>query len=366
MKGKKILEKMTPYQPGKSVEQIKQMYHVEKVVKLASNENPYGYSPKIKQCLQDETNRLAFYPDGYATNLRAALSEKLSIDEEQLVFGSGSDELIQIIVRTFLQQGDHTIMASPTFPQYRHHALIEGATITEVPVVEGKHDLNRMLDAIHEKTKILWLCSPNNPTGLSISKDEFTSFMKQCPEHVLVILDEAYYEFQDESYDINIIDQLKTYHNLISLRTFSKAYGLAGLRVGYAITTKKIARQLNIVRGPFNTSIIAQEAATIALKDDTFIQETVKKNNVVKKQFARFLETIGWEYYPSEANFMLVKTPKSGEHLFQFLMKHGYIIRPGELLGYPNAVRITIGEKDDMATLHLLLQTYHRQMEEQE
>jgi len=366
MKGKEILQQMTPYQPGKSAEHIKRKYNVDKIVKLASNENPYGYSPVLKQSLNDFSFNFEFYPDGYATELRSTLSDTLKVNDEQFVFGSGSDELIQIIVRTFLQHGQHTIMATPTFPQYRHHALIEGAHVTEVPVVDGKHDLDKMLAEVTENTKVIWLCTPNNPTGLSISKDEFVSFMDRCPNEVLVVLDEAYYEFQDPKYDIDAINQLKVYSNLITLRTFSKAYGLAGLRVGYAVTTEKIARQLNIVRGPFNTSQIAQKAAVIAFKDQNFIEETVSKNKIVKDQFAQFLKTINWEFYPSEANFMLVKTPSSGEHLFNFLIEHGYIIRPGELLGYPKTVRITLGEKDNMATLHLLLQTYNRQMLEQE
>lgn len=365
MRGKEVLQKMTPYQPGKSAEYIKKQYNVEKIVKLASNENPYGYSPVLHEALKDFAYNFEFYPDGYATELRNKLSETLQVNEEQLVFGSGSDELIQIIVRTFLERGQHTIMATPTFPQYRHHALIEGAHITEVPLVNGRHDIGQMLEAITGETKVIWLCTPNNPTGISIAQDEFISFMNQCPSHILVVLDEAYYEFQDSKYDIDAINQLKTYKNLITLRTFSKAYGLAGLRVGYAVTTENIARQLNIVRGPFNTSQLAQMAATIAFEDQKFIEETVSKNKIVKEQFAQFLKTINWEFYPSEANFVLVKTPDSGEHLFNFLIKHGFIVRPGELLGYPNTVRITLGEKGDMATLHLLLQTYNRQMLEE-
>lgn len=366
MKGKAVLQEMTPYQPGKSAADIQEEYAVEKVIKLASNENPYGYSPTLRNALQNFSFDFEFYPDGYATELRNALSDKLQVSNEQLVFGSGSDEIISIIVRTFLQPGQHTVMATPTFPQYRHHSLIEGAQVTEVPIVNGKHDLKQMLAEINDQTKIVWLCTPNNPTGLSISKDEFVSFMDQCPEHVLVVLDEAYYEFQDEKYDIEAVTQLNKYNNLITLRTFSKAYGLASLRVGYAVTTEKIANQLNIVRGPFNTSYTAQKAAVIALSDQTFISETITKNKSVKEHFAKFLKTINWNFYPSEANFMLVKTPNSGEHLFNFLIKHGYIVRPGELLGYPKTVRITLGEKNDMATLHLLLQTYNRQMLEQE
>jgi len=364
MEGKAILKKMSPYQPGKSAEDIMLEYDVKKIVKLASNENPYGYSPSLAQSLKKFTYDFQFYPDGYATNLRQKISERFNVDNEQIVFGSGSDEIIQIIARTFLQPGTHTIMATPTFPQYRHHSLIEGAKITEVPVINGEHNLNQMLAAINEQTKVIWLCTPNNPTGLSIAPDDFTDFMNQCPKDILVVLDEAYYEFQDSAYDLQAIEKLKQYNNLITLRTFSKAYGLASLRVGYAISSKTIAKQLNIVRGPFNTSHIAQKAASIAFQDQQFIADSVEKNHRVKQQFYQFLETINWEYYPTEANFILVKTPTSGEHLFNFLIKHGYIIRPGELLGYPGTVRITIGEKDDMATLHLLLQTYNRQMTE--
>lgn len=362
MEGKSILKKMTPYQPGKSAEDIKKQYNIDRIIKLASNENPYGFSPQIRQALKDFSFEFEFYPDGYATQLRYALSKKLHVGIDQLVFGNGSDEIIQMITRTFLQEGDHTIMATPTFPQYRHHALIEGADITEVPVVNGEHDLDEMLAKITENTKIIWLCTPNNPTGRSITKEAFKYFMNECPEHVLVVLDEAYYEFQDSKYDLSAIEQVQSYPNLMTLRTFSKAYGLASLRVGYAVTTEKIAKQLNIVRGPFNTSALAQKAAIIALEDQSFIKETVAKNRRVKEHLAQFLNTIGWEYYPTEANFMLVKTPSSGEHLFNFLIKHGYIVRPGELLGYPKTVRITLGEKDDMATLHLLIQTYNRQM----
>src|SRR5690625_182868 len=364
MKGKAILKEMSPYQPGKSAEDIMLEYDVDKIVKLASNENPYGYSPTLKESLRDFSFDFEFYPDGYATNLHQKISEAFNISDEQIVFGSGSDEIIQIIARTFLQPGSHTVMATPTFPQYRHHSLIEGASITEVPVIEAEHNLDQMLAEINEQTKVVWLCTPNNPTGLSIAPKAFIDFMERCPKDILVVLDEAYYEFQDPAYDLNAIEKLEQYDNLITLRTFSKAYGLAGLRVGYAIGSTTIAKQLNIVRGPFNTSHIAQKAASIAFEDKQFIEDTFTKNRSVKEHFYQFLETINWKYYPTEANFILVKTPTSGEHLFNFLIKHGYIVRPGELLGYPKTVRITIGEKDDMATLHLLLQTYNRQMTE--
>lgn len=366
MEGKPILNQMSPYQPGKSSDDIKKEYRLEKIVKLASNENPLGYSPQLKQAKPTLNANFEIYPDGYATELRHALSDMLNVGKDQLVFGSGSDEIIQMIARVFLYPGAHTVMATPTFPQYKHHALIEGANIKEVSLIDGHHDLEQMLEEINEKTKVVWLCTPNNPTGISISKSKFDAFMEKCPKHVLVVLDEAYYEYQNSEYDIQSIEQLSVHKNLISLRTFSKAYGLAGLRIGYAITHEKIARQLNIVRGPFNTSIMAQEAALIALKDKAFIRESVKKNHLIKKQFAKFLDTIGWSYYKSETNFMLVTTPVSGEGVFNFLLEHGFIVRPGEVLGCPNSIRVTIGNEDDMAILQQLLQTFNQQLTNKE
>lgn len=362
VKGKSILNQLSPYQPGKSSDDIKKKYGLQKVVKLASNENPFGYSPKLKQSIHTLNVDFETYPDGYTTELRHALSNKLNVGGDQLVFGSGSDEIIQMIARAFLYPGAHTVMATPTFPQYRHHALIEGAEITEVPLINGEHDLDQMLDVINDHTKVVWLCTPNNPTGVSMSKEAFDMFMEKCPQHVLVVLDEAYYEYQDVQYDVQAIDQLSDHNNLISLRTFSKAYGLAGLRMGYAITHENIARQLNIVRGPFNTSTMAQQAALIALEDQSFIKETVQTTNAIKQRFQTFLNKIGWSYDKSQTNFILVSTPVSGEDVFKYLLTHGYIVRPGEALGCPHSIRVTIGNENDMENLQQLLQTFNDQV----
>lgn len=362
MEGKSILNQLSPYQPGKQTNDIKKEFGLNKVVKLASNENPYGYSSKLKEALPSLENNFEIYPDGYATELRAVLSQMLNVEYDQLVFGSGSDEIIQMISRAFLYPGVHTVMATPTFPQYKHHALIDGADITEVPLVNGSHDIERMLDAIHEHTKVVWLCSPNNPTGTIIPKQSFEKFMNDCPTDVLVVLDEAYYEYQEPQYDLESIRHLSTYENLISLRTFSKAYGLAGLRMGYAITSENIARQLNIVRAPFNASSLAQQAALIALEDNEFIRHTTQQNNDVKQQFMSFLDDIGWSYDESQTNFVLVSTPKSGNDVFNFLLQHGFIVRPGEALGCPQTIRVTVGTMEDMTQLQQLLQTYDRQI----
>lgn len=358
MVGKKVLKQLAPYKQGMQINQVKEAYNLEKIVKLASNENPYGYSKQLKNTILDNIDELNIYPDGHAAQLRASLASRLSIKEEQLIFGNGSDEIVQIISRTFLYPGVNTVMATPTFPQYKHHALIDGANIKEIPTVDGYHDLKAMLQAIDEDTKVVWICSPDNPTGTLLPREDFYQFMDQCPQDVLVVLDEAYYEFIDESSRLNALASLATYKNLILLRTFSKAYGLAALRIGYGIMNEDIANQINIVRGPFNTSAIAQQAALVALDDQPFIQEVTEKNKTIKQSFETFLDKLGWHYYPSQTNFILVSTPVSGTEISQYLLENGFIIRPGELLGYPNTIRITIGTEEDMKQLQGLLKNY--------
>lgn len=361
MIGKKILNQLSPYKPGKQTEEIKEEYNLSKVIKLASNENPYGYSKQVKEFLTSKIHELNIYPDGYAAELRGAIANKLQVEEEQLVFGSGSDEIIQIICRAFLYPGVNTIMTTPTFTQYKHHSLIEGAEIKEIPAKNGHHDLSAMLEAIDDQTKVIWICSPDNPTGTVITEDDFVQFMDTCPDDILVVLDEAYYEYIEKHSRINTLDYLTAYQNLILLRTFSKAYGLAGLRIGYAITSELIASKLNIVRGPFNTTSISQKAALIALQDEAFICQTVDNNRIMKQSFEQFLDGLGWFYYPSQTNFLLINTPISGLKAFDYLIKNGFIIRPGELLGYPNTIRVTIGTEQDMSALEQVLQQLHQE-----
>lgn len=362
MKSKAILKELSPYQQGKQTEEIKQEFQLDKVIKLASNENPHGFSKKLQQAWGTLNQELNIYPDGYTTRLRTALANHLNVAETQLVFGSGSDELIQIICRAFLYPGVNTIMATPTFPQYKHHALIEGAEVREIPTVDGYHDLESMANAIDEQTTVVWLCAPDNPTGTTFDQQQFTEFMSRCPKDVLVVLDQAYFEFVDEAHRLADQENLDTYDNLIILRTFSKAYGLAGIRVGYGITQEKIAKKLDVVRGPFNLTSIAENAALIALSDQEFIRETVQKNKQAKHKFQQFLDRIGWHYYETHTNFILVSTPLSGHDMFDYLIKHGYIIRPGDLLGYPNTIRITIGTEAQMEKLASILEELHHSL----
>lgn len=357
---KETLETLTSYQQGMQIEEVQKAYNLQKIVKLSSNENPFGYSQKVKDFIKEHSFELALYPDGYTTKLREALSNALKVRKDEIVFGNGSDELVQIISRTYLTPKSHVIMASPTFPQYKHHAVIEGADFTEVTNREdGSHDLNKIYDSITDSTKIIWLCNPNNPTGTILPKNKLLQFIEKVPKHILIVLDEAYYEYVSEESKIDSIELIKDYQNIIVLRTFSKAYGLAGLRIGYGIADESIVYNLNIVRGPFNTSSISQDAAIIALNDQGFLKKITNETARIRNDFSDFLKNIGWECYKSETNFILVKTPVNDLEVFEYLLERGFIVRPGSKLGEPNTIRITIGKKEDMSELKKIIKEFN-------
>lgn len=363
MIGKPILNELSAYKQGMQIKDVQEKYNLDNIVKLASNENPYGFSSRVSEQLKDLKVDFFWYPDGYAADLRFAVAEKYDVQPDQLVFGSGSDEVITFICRAFLSEGTNTVMASPTFPQYRHHSLIEGAEVKEIPTLEnGAHDLHNMAEAIDEQTKVVWLCSPDNPTGRLISEDQFHQFMEQCPKDIVVVLDEAYYEYVDPSLRLPFKKTLTNYPNVIMLRTFSKIYGLASLRVGFAIASEEIAHKLNVVRGPFNTTTPSQRICRIALEDDEFIEHTRQKNECVRNSFERFLDSIEWGYYESHTNFLLVKTPVDADQVADYLLRYGFIVRSGNLLGYPKTLRITMGTEEDMLYLQEVITKFQDEM----
>lgn len=362
MIGKSILHELSAYKQGMQIKDVQEKYNLDKIIKLASNENPYGYSEKVTAQLAETDADFFWYPDGYAASLRFAVSEKYDVEPDQLVFGAGSDEVITFICRAFLSEGTNTVMASPTFPQYRHHSLIEGAAVKEISTLpNGEHDLVEMANAIDDKTKVVWLCTPDNPTGSIITHESFTTFMKSCPEDVVVVLDEAYYEYVDPSLRLPCKETLSKYPNIIMLRTFSKIYGLAGLRVGFGMASESIAHKLNVVRGPFNTTSFSQRIAQIALHDDVFVEQTRKNNKQVRQSFEQFLDSIHWDYYVSHTNFLLVKTPIDADEVAEYLLSHGFIVRSGTFLGYPNTIRITIGTEEDMLQLQDVLTKFQQE-----
>ena len=343
MRWKEQLLTLTPYQPGKSIEAVKRQYKLDHIVKLASNENPFGCSKQALAALQSNPTSLAIYPDGYATNLRETLSTYLQVEEEELIFGNGSDNLIQIISRALLHPNASTIMAAPTFSQYKHNAVIEGAICKEVPLVNGEHNLDAMLAAIDQQTNIIWLCSPNNPTGTYIPEKKLIAFLEKVPADILVVLDEAYYEYVVAEDYYNSIGLTRKFKNLIVLRTFSKIYGLAALRIGYGVANQSIIKALEPAREPFNVNSLGQLAASASIEDQEFINDCKEKNRQGLEQFYQFCAKNNLEYYPSQTNFILIDCKMDGDQVFQGLLERGYIVRSGKALGFPSAVRITVG-----------------------
>ena len=346
MRWKEQLLTLTPYQPGKSIEAVKKQFKLDRIVKLASNENPFGCSEQALSALQSYQTSLALYPDGYATHLRETLSAFLQVDEDEIILGNGSDNLIQIISRALLHPMASTIMATPTFSQYKHNALIEGAIIKEIPLVNGDHNLDAMLEAIDETTNIIWLCSPNNPTGTYIPRNKLILFLEKVPSHILVVLDEAYFEYVVAEDYYNAISLTRKYENLIVLRTFSKIYGLAALRVGYGVANRAIIKALEPAREPFNVNTLGQLAASEAIKDQEFVEVCKEKNRQGLAQFYKFCEKHHLEFYPTQTNFILIDIKADGDEVFQYLQARGYIVRSGKALGFPTAVRITVGSSE--------------------
>jgi histidinol-phosphate aminotransferase len=346
MQWKEQILNLPPYKPGRSTDEVKRIYGLEKIVKLASNENPYGCSEKVIKELQNSFKALEIYPDGNATILREAVSKHVGVEPDQLIFGNGSDNLIQIISRSLLTPGTNTVMATPSFSQYKHNAVIEGAESRELPLINGEHDLDGMVKAIDQQTKVVWVCNPNNPSGVYISGEKLEGFLKQVPENVLVVFDEAYFEYATAEDYIDSVNLVNKYQNLIVLRTFSKIYGLASLRVGYGVANQKIISALEPVREPFNVNTIAQRAAAAALKDQSFVEESRQKNRQGIQQFYQFCQENNLDYYPSQGNFILIDFKLDGNEVFQYLMERGFIVRSGKALGFPTSVRVTVGSKE--------------------
>lgn len=347
MNWKPQLDGMKAYQPGRSVDEVKKQYGLEKIIKLASNENPFGCSARVADFLKDYALNPAVYPDGYAAKLRSAVAAFTGTSETQLLFGSGSDEIIVMITRALLGPATNTVMATPTFSQYRHNAIIEGAELREIPLREGKHDLEKMRAAIDDQTAVVWICSPNNPTGVLLSTAEIRKFLGQVSQEVLVVLDEAYFEYVTDTDYTDSVQLLADFPNLLVLRTFSKAYGLAGFRVGYAIGQEAVIARLDPLRPPFNVTSISQGAAIAALSDQTFIDECRQINSVGLAQYEAFAEKHQLHYYPSQANFILLEVKKDADDVFEGLMKRGFIIRSGNALGTPGYIRITVGTEEE-------------------
>ncbi|WP_408008833.1 histidinol-phosphate transaminase [Pseudalkalibacillus sp. A8] len=352
MKVKKQMLSLKAYEPGKSIDNVKKELGLTKIVNLASNENPFGCSKKIQEALQAISN-YARYPDSRAEDLREKVANHLGVNENQLLFSSGLDEMIQMISRSLLFPETNVVMASLTFPQFRHHAVIEDAEIRDVPLKEGRHDLEGMQIAVDEQTSLVWICNPNNPTGTYVNETELRSFLEKIPNDTIVVLDEAYYEYVTAEDYPDTMKLISEYDNLLVLRTFSKGYGLAAFRIGYAIGHEELMRKLDIGRLPFNTSRFAQIAAQAALTDKEFVKESSERNFEGLQQFYAFCKEYKVPFYPSQGNFIYIEPDKKPEELFQYLIQRGYIVRP-----IKDGIRITVGTKEDNEGLIKLLKEF--------
>lgn len=338
------IKEVDAYEPGKPIEDVMREFGLEKVVKLASNENPLGPSTKVKEEIAKHLDNLSLYPDGNARLLKEKISEKLNLPTVNILPSSGSDEMIDLISKAYINPGDEILMADITFPRYIQTATIMGGVPVVVPLKNFKFDLDDMLDKTTDKTKIIWVCNPNNPTGTMIAKDEFMSFLNSVPKDILVVSDEAYREYVSrDDYPFNTHEIIEDYPNLLVMRTFSKAYGLAGLRVGYTLGNSEILSYINKVRGPFNVNTLAQISAVVALDDDDHLKRSydinLKGKNYLYSEFDKF----GFNYAPSETNHIFVDVEKDGRQVFVEMQKRGVIIRP--MPG--NFIRVSIGTMNE-------------------
>lgn len=345
VKPPRYVSAIQPYVPGKPVEELERELGIRDSVKLASNENPLGPSPLVlKEIINDLTNTksslsLNRYPDGNGYYLKQALSGGLSVSEDEIILGNGSNELIDIAARTFLQPGDEAVMAFPSFVVYPMATQAQGATAIQIPLKKYTHDLDAMADAITSSTKIVFIANPNNPTGTMNTKAEFERFMKRIPEGILVVCDEAYCEYVTKPDYPDSMKYLAQGKDILILRTFSKMYGLAGLRIGYGIGGKDIIGEMNKLRPPFNTSSIAQKAALWALQDESHLRRTREINEQGKTYLYKELDSIGIKYVPTEANFIFMPLEQDAHTLYTILLKQGVIVRP---MGQ-REIRVTIG-----------------------
>ncbi len=346
---KERLESIKPYQPGKPIEEVKREMGLKKVIKLASNENPFGPSQKVLNAIKKEALNINRYPDRDCFGLRNELSAKLGLPGGNITFGNGSDELIILTLRAFLNPGEEVVITEPTFLIYKIASLIEGAKVRIVPATKSlRYDMDAMLKAITAETRVVFIANPDNPMGSYVKKAELDKFLDGLPAGVVVFIDEAYYEFArggDYPDTLKLIERKDI--NVIVARTFSKAYGLAGLRLGYALARKDIAEALNKVREPFNINSIAQAAGVAALRDSAYLKRSVQLVKRQKKRLYNFLRKLDVMPYESMTNFILLDTRRDSVKVFELLLRRGVIVREMSSWGFKGFIRVTIGLEEE-------------------
>lgn len=346
------LADIQPYVPGKPIEEVQREYGLTDVVKLASNENPLGPSPRAMRALAEEVPRLHLYPDGDSYDLRHALARHLGVRPEQVTVGNGADGIIVQTCLAYLDDGDEVIVGRPSFPLYDTYTHVMRARLVPVPLRDYRLDLEGMAAAITDRTKLIFVCNPNNPTGTIVTADEVSAFMARVPDHVLVVFDEAYYEFvHADDFPDTLAYVREGRKNVMTIRTFSKIYGLAGVRLGYAVADPEVLAPLLKVKEPFAVNRLAQAAGIAALEDDGFLEATVAATTNGQQFICRGVRRLGLSCVPSHTNFILVQVGPRAGAVAQRLLERGIIVRPCDLYGLPEFLRITVGTPKQNARL---------------
>jgi len=341
------VQQLVPYAPGKPITELQRELGLEHIVKLASNENPLGPGPKAIAAIETALPDLARYPDGSGFLLKQALSGRHDISTEQIVLGNGSNEILELLARTFLTPDTEVIFSQHAFAVYPLVTQAVGAQGKSIPALNYGHDLDGMLKAVTANTRMVFIANPNNPTGTFLQHDELESFLKSLPKHVICVLDEAYYEFINEQENFNSRLWLEQFANFIITRTFSKAYGLAGLRVGYGLSSVEMIDLLNRVRQPFNNNSLALAAAQAALDDSDYLHKTLDVNRQGMKQLTKAFSDLNLSWIPSAGNFVSVDLHRPAFPVYEALLKKGVIVRPVANYEMPNHLRISIGTLEE-------------------
>ncbi|MGD9000276.1 MAG: histidinol-phosphate transaminase [Granulosicoccaceae bacterium] len=347
---------LRPYEPGKPVEELERELGISGAIKLASNENPLGPSDSVLAAMQAACQTVARYPDGNSFALKSALAGKLGVAQDQLTLGNGSNDILELIVRAFVTPDNSVVFSQHAFAVYPIVTQAVGAQAVIVPAKNWGHDLDAMAAAVRDDTRVVFIANPNNPTGTWLSGNAVRDFVGSMPAHVIVVLDEAYYEYANapgtaaDGYE-SLLNDVTTQTNLIVTRTFSKAYGLAGLRVGYGVSSTAVADYLNRVRQPFNLNSIAEAAAVAALADEQHLQRSIEVNCAGLRQLTSAFDEMGLDYIPSAANFISVEVGDDGRAVYDRLLHEGVIVRPVDNYAMPRHLRITISTQDENSRL---------------
>jgi histidinol-phosphate aminotransferase len=340
---KKGIETLVPYPPGKPIEELEREMGISDSIKLASNENPLGPSPLAIEAMMEKMKTLNRYPDGSGFYLKSKLSAKFGLPPSQIIIGNGSNELIELTIRTFLNSGDEVIQPFPTFLVYGKIVTGAGGKMVSIPLSDFKIDLEAMQAAVTPKTKVIFINNPNNPTGSALSKAEMVSFLKTIPRDIVVVLDEAYIEFVSDPRVAQGLDLLADYPLIIVLRTFSKLYGLAGLRIGYGFASDQIIDYMNRVRQPFNANALAQVAAAAALDDTEFVSRTLDVVRDGLSYLQSQINDLGLEHVPTQTNFFLIRVPGGAKKTYELMLREGVIIRAMDSYGLGDFIRVNVG-----------------------